>query len=385
MTGADDATPDAAVPDEATPDDAAFDSAPPGPADAIVDGSVAVKSGGRLRAVRRRLGRLFRAVALVAVTVAVVGALAGGGVLVGFGLADGQRTAAGDAPASPVPPSLAPAASVGPSVAPVGPTAVLVGAGDIADCPPTHAEQTAALVNDIAALVFTTGDNAYPTGSTAQFDECYGPSWGFFRGRTYPAIGNHDALTANGAPYYAYFGEAAGTPPDGWYSYDAATWHVIVLNSNCRSVGGCGDGSREMAWLKADLAAHPAVCTLAIWHHPRFSSGEHGNNKVSDPFWQVLYEAHADLIVNGHDHDYERFAPQTPTGEADPVNGIREIVVGTGGKSLRLFNKVVPNSEVRSSTTYGVLRLDLAPGRYSWQFIGTESRSFGDSGTTACH
>jgi hypothetical protein len=151
-------------------------------------------------------------------------------------------------------------------------------------------------------------------------------------------------------------------------------------------VGGCAEGSRQLDWLIADLAAHPVACTLAIWHHPRFSSGAHGNDLQTSPFWRVLYDAGADLIVNGHDHDYERFAPQTPIGVSDPGRGIREIVVGTGGESLRLFKPVaVLNSEIRNASTYGVLRLDLAPGSYAWQFIGVSARSFSDNGSASCH
>ncbi len=309
----------------------------------------------------------------------------------GPGSSPGTRLATRQAVGSVVPPTVAPSsAAPAPSIgvaspAPTGPTAVLVGAGDIAACGSGNDERTAALVAAIPGTVFTTGDNVYESGTQAQFRRCYDPSWGRFRDRTYPAIGNHDALTLDGQPYFAYFGAAAGPPYEGWYSYQAGTWHVIVLNSNCRTVGGCGEGSRQLTWLKADLAAHPDVCTLAIWHHPRFSSGEHGDNPISDPFWQMLFSAHADLILNGHDHDYERFAPQTPAGLADPVDGIREIVVGTGGKSLRLFHNIAPNSEVRNASSYGVLRLDLAPGGYSWQFIGTSAGAFSDGGSAACH
>ena len=158
-----------------------------------------------------------------------------------------------------------------------------------------------------------------------------------------------------------------------------------MLNSNCGLVGGCGEGSRQLAWLKADLAAHPVACTVAIWHHPRFSSGEHGSDVRSAPFWDALYAAGAELVVNGHDHDYERFAPQDPEGRVDPGGGIREFVVGTGGESLRLFNPPVANSELRESRSYGILVLDLAPGGYEWHFLGVAGRAFSDNGTGACH
>ncbi len=356
-----------------------------GPADEVGrDDEVEAVMTGETAAPRRgRLRRLLRVVVTLVVAVGLVGL----GVVGGVRLADLRSAATSVGPSSTpaATPVASPSTPVGPSPTPTGPTVVLVGAGDIAACSSANDEKTAALVAAIPGSVFTTGDNVYMAGTAAQFQKCYDPSWGRFRDRTRPAIGNHDAITAGGAPYFAYFGAAAGSPPQGWYSYEAGTWHVIVLNSNCNSVGGCGEGSSELNWLKADLAAHPDLCTLAIWHHPRFSSGEHGDNLVTVPFWQLLYAAHADLILNGHDHDYERFAPQDPDGLADPTLGIREIVVGTGGKSLRLFHNIVPNSEVRDASSYGVLRLDLAPGSYAWQFISTSARAFSDSGTTACH
>ncbi len=277
-----------------------------------------------------------------------------------------------------------PATNASPS--PTGPIAVLVGAGDIASCASPFSKATAKLIEGIAGTVFTAGDNAYETGSAVEYAKCYDPTWGRFRERTRPAIGNHDAVTADGAAYFAYFGAAAGEGPDGWYSYQAGSWHVVVLNANCPGVDACGPGSRQLAWLESDLAAHPGGCTVAIWHQPRFSSGEHGNDLHSSSFWTALYAAGADLIVNGHDHDYERFAPQTPSGALDPVTGIREIVVGTGGKSLRIFRPTIAaNSEVRNSRTYGVLELDLAPGSFTWRFIPIAGQTFTDSGSGVCH
>ena len=330
---------------------------------------------------RAALGRAIGATLIVASAFG----LAAGGVLVGQGSAGGVPSSGGPptvptSTGTPVPTRI----TVRPSP-PSGETAVLVGAGDIASCRSVHDEETAKLVEGIPGIVFTAGDNSYPVGSAAQFKKCYGPSWGRFRDRTRPAPGNHDAMTDAGAPYFAYFGVAGGVAQEGWYSYEAGTWHVVVLNSNCPAVGGCVEGSRQLEWLKADLAAHPAACTMAIWHHPRFTSGEHGDDPRSGAFWRVLYDAGAELIINGHDHDYERFAPQTPTGVADPGRGIREFVVGTGGESLRLFKPAVPNSEVRNASVYGVLRLDLAPGSYAWQFVAVSGRSFSDSGSAACH
>ncbi len=260
-----------------------------------------------------------------------------------------------------------------------------MGAGDIASCGLTADTATAALVESIQGAVFTAGDDAYPSGTPQQFADCYGPTWGRFRGRTHPALGNHDWETPGAAGYFGYFGSAAGPAPGGWYSYDLATWHVVVLDSECAAAGGCGDGSPQLAWLRADLAAHPAACTLAIWHHPRFSSGQHGDDADVGAFWQALYAAGAELVVNGHDHDYERFAPQAPDGSRDTGRGLREFVVGTGGASLRPFAGVVPNSEVRNASTYGVLVLTLEPGAYRWRFVGVPGSSFGDEGAGVCH
>ena len=333
----------------------------------------------------RRRAALGRAVGAMLIVVGAAG-IASGGLLVGRGLA-GQNQSSEALPTAAIPAGApSPSAVTGQPSPLTGETAVLVGAGDIASCSATRDEQTAKLVEAIPGVVFTAGDNAYPVGSEAQFKKCYGPSWGRFRDRTRPAAGNHDVLSADGAPYFAYFGAAAGTAQEGWYSYEAGTWHVIVLNSNCLNVGGCTEGSRQLDWLAVDLAAHPVACTLAIWHHPRFSSGPHGNDPRSGAFWRVLYDAGADLIVTGHDHDYERFAPQTPIGVLDSGRGIRQFVVGTGGESLRPFKPFVePNSEVRNATAYGVLRLDLRPGGYAWQFIAVSGRTFSDNGTAACH
>jgi alkaline phosphatase len=327
--------------------------------------------------VRRGLGAL----GVLLIVASAVGLLAGG-YLLGQRL---ERRADAGAPAPSAANLATPAASASSSPTTSGPIARLLGAGDIATCQSVQDERTAALVQSIPGIVFTAGDNAYNTGTTAEFRRCYDPSWGQFRSRTRPAAGNHDVLTKGGAPYYAYFGKAAGTAPDGWYSYEAGTWHVVVLNSNCTPAGGCGEGSRQLDWLKADLAAHPTLCTVAIWHHPRFSSGEHGDDVRSADFWNVLYSAGAEIVLNGHDHDYERFAPQDPEGRLDPARGIREFVVGTGGAPLRLFNPPVANSELRQAKAYGILVLDLAPGGYDWHFLSVTGRAFSDNGSGVCH
>ena len=263
---------------------------------------------------------------------------------------------------------------------------VLVGAGDIADCADlSGAEATAKLLDAIPGTVFTAGDNAYPDGTAQQFRDCYGPTWGRHKARTRPAAGNHDFHAGGATPYFDYFGAAAGDPKTGAYSYDLGTWHIIVLNSECEPAGGCGFGSPQEKWLKQDLQAHPAACTLAYWHKPLFSSGgKHGNDAEVKAFWQDLYSAHAALILTGHDHDYERFAPQDPEGKADPAHGIREFVVGTGGKNHRGFGKIEPTSEVHNADTFGVLKLTLHAKSYDWEFIAEAGKTFRDSGSGAC-
>jgi acid phosphatase type 7 len=264
--------------------------------------------------------------------------------------------------------------------------AVLVGAGDIADCKDlSGAEATARLVEQIPGTVMVPGDLAYPDGSKENF-ECYDKTWGRVKSRTRPSAGNHEFHAAGATPYFDYFGSAAGDPKNGYYSYELGAWHIIVLNSECIDVGGCDAGSRQEKWLRADLAAHPVACTLAYWHKPLFSSGSsHGNEPEIKPLWQALYDANADVVVNGHDHDYERFGPQTPDGTADAARGIREFVVGTGGKSHRSFGPTKANSEVRDATAYGVLKLTLKPNGYDWQFIPEAGKSFTDSGSGTCH
>jgi len=263
---------------------------------------------------------------------------------------------------------------------------VLVGAGDIADCKDlTGAEATAKLLDQLAGTVMAVGDLAYPDGSKENF-ACYDKTWGRAKSRTRPAPGNHEFHAAGASPYFDYFGATAGDPKTGYYSYELGAWHIIVLNSECKDVGGCEPGSPQERWLRSDLAAHPAACKLAYWHKPLFSSGgAHGNDLTVKPLFQALYDAQADVVVGGHDHDYERFAPQNPDGAADPANGIREFVVGTGGKNHRPFRESKLNSEVRDATAFGVLKLTLKPKSYDWQFIPEAGKIFTDSGTGACH
>ena len=264
--------------------------------------------------------------------------------------------------------------------------AVLVGAGDIADCTDlSGAKATAKLLEKIPGTVMAVGDLAYPDGSKENFS-CYDKTWGRVKARTRPAPGNHEFHQKGATYYFEYFGSSAGDPRGGYYSYDLGSWHIIVLNSECAEVGGCGADSREEKWLRADLAAHPVACTLAYFHKPLFSSGgKHGDDPEMRPFWQALYDANADVVISGHDHDYERFAPQNPDGKSDMSRGIREFVVGTGGKNHRPFGEPHANSEVRDATAFGVLKLTLRPGNYSWEFISEEGKTFKDSGSDQCH
>jgi hypothetical protein len=206
------------------------------------------------------------------------------------------------------------------------------------------------------------------------------------KARTRRAVGNHEYHTSGAAGYFNYFGKAAGEPGRGYYSFELGAWPIIALNSQCSDVGGCQKGSAQEQWLRNDLQKNSSKCILAYWHSPLFSSGgEHGNDLTMKPFWNALYDAGADIVLNGHDHDYERFAPQNPNGIADPKKGIREFVVGTGGKNQRRFNKALPTTEVRSDKTFGVLKLSLHPGGYQWEFIPVPGGQFTDSGNGDCH
>jgi calcineurin-like phosphoesterase family protein len=263
---------------------------------------------------------------------------------------------------------------------------ILVGAGDIADCSDLRgAEATAKLLESIPGTVMAVGDLAYPDGTPENF-VCYDETWGRVKSRTRPAVGNHEFHSTGATYYFQYFGASAGDPSKGYFSYQLGSWHILVLNSECEAIGGCGTGSNEEQWLRADLAAHPSACKLAYFHKPLFSSGgTHGDAPAFKPFWQALYEAHADIVVNGHDHNYERFGPQNPDGDADP-RGIREFVVGTGGKNHRPFQATPDkNSEVRNADTFGVLKLTLRAGSYDWVFIPEAGKIFTDSGTGTCH
>ena len=285
---------------------------------------------------------------------------------------------------------------------------VIAAAGDIACDPnssnfndgqgtPTSCRQqytSDLLVNAGLAAVLPLGDVQYECGSYEAFMESYDRSWGRLKSISRPIVGNHEYLTSGGtdctdanagaAGYFKYFGFAAGLPSRGYYSYDIGEWHLIALNSECRDVGGCDPDSPQGTWLAADLAAHPSLCTLVYWHIPLFSSGGRANANMK-PIWQILYRHDVDIILTGHDHIYERFAPQTAEGMLDTARGIRQFVVGTGGSNHTPIAEIVANSEVSDATTYGVLMLTLQPASYDWEFVPEAGGTFTDSGTASCH
>lgn len=239
------------------------------------------------------------------------------------------------------------------------------------------------MLNSNLTAVLVLGDVQYEDGTLTKYRQSYDLSWGRLKSITRPAVGNHEYLTAGASGYFDYFGAVAGDRTKGYYSYDIGAWHIIVLNSNCSQVGGCGAGSSQETWLKADLAAHPTMCTLAYWHHPKFSSGQHGNSSSYDVFWKDLYAAGVEIVLNGHDHIYERFAPQNPGGGADP-NGIQQFIVGTGGKNHTSIVSIQPNSAARNTDTYGFLKLTLRPTSYDWQFVPEPGKTFTESGARNC-
>jgi hypothetical protein len=229
------------------------------------------------------------------------------------------------------------------------------------------------------------GDHQYEDGTYTKYLRSFHPSWGRFKHLIRPGIGNHeyDDPAGGASGYFRYYGAAAGDPARAYYSFDVGPWHMISLNSECGRVGGCGNASPQQQWLAADLTANPAKCTLAFFHHPRFSSGLHGSSPHMDPVWRQLHAAGVDVVLNGHDHNYERFAPLDATGARDP-GGVRQFVVGMGGKNLRGFTTIHPGSEVRDNTTFGVLKLTLRPTSYSWEFVPAQGKGFRDSGSADC-
>ena len=282
-------------------------------------------------------------------------------------------------PAEPTPPP-PPPPSLPPPPPPPGTGVVFVGAGDIATSG-SGDEATAQLLDNIPGTVFTLGDNAYTNGTLSEYMNYYEPTWGRHKARTRPSPGNHEYNTSGAAGYYDYFGDIAGPDRRGYYSYDLGDWHIISLNSNI----SMSAGSTQEQWLRADLAATTAKCVLAYWHHPRFSSGSHGSSTASQPLWQALYDYNADVVLVGHDHNYQRFAPQTPTGAADPARGIREFVVGSGGRGYYTFAAPIANTEAHNYDTFGILKLTLYAESYTWEFIPVAGKTFTDVGSGSCH
>jgi hypothetical protein len=288
------------------------------------------------------------------------------------------------------------------------PDPTIMAAGDMA-CDPTtssfngglgtatscHQKYTSdQVVNQGLAAVLVLGDNQYECSGYQAILGSYDPTWGRVKSITRPVPGNHEYHTTGGmdcdptgsaAGYFTYFGAAAGDPAKGYYSFDVGTWHLVALNSNC-SIVSCAAGSAQESWLRADLAANPRTCTLAYWHHPKFTSGTNAPGSTSvKPLYQALYDAKADVVLVGHDHDYERFAPKNPDGVVEPSRGIRQIVVGTGGRSFHPFSTIQPGSEARENATFGVLKMALHPSSYDWQFVHEAGATYTDSGSTACN
>ena len=285
------------------------------------------------------------------------------------------------APSAPSPVTGQPLPSQSPTPTPTRYSeALLVGAGDIADCSSPGSELTALLLDVMGGTVFTTGDNVYPSGTYGQFRDCYTPTWGRHRDRTRPTPGNHDYETPNAAAYYNYFGANAGPAGRGYYSYTAGEWHIVALNSEI----DVRAGSPQEQWLRAELTANPTACSAVIWHRPRFSSGPNGDSRDMQDIWRTVNELNVDVVLTGHEHFYERFAPQDVNGKADPVRGVRQFIIGTGGRAVSPMRAPKPNSEIVGGDL-GVLALTLLPTSYRWEFVPVAGAKFRDSGTGSCH
>jgi acid phosphatase type 7 len=280
-----------------------------------------------------------------------------------------------------------PLVTTGSSTAAGGTDPVVLAAGDIAKCTNNGDAQTAAIINNISGTVLALGDNAYDSGTPTEYATCYDPTWGAFKSRTLPVPGNHDYLTTGASGYFGYFGALAGDPAKGYYSYNLGSWHILAINSNCVNVGGCNTNSPQETWVRADLAANPKKCVLAYWHHPYYTSGVEGITPRAlqmAAIWTDLFNAGAEIVLSGHQHNYERFAPQD-TNQSVRVNGVVQFVVGTGGGNFTaLSSPLQPNSLTSLANTYGVLKLTLHPTSYTWQFIPV-SGTYTDSGTANCH
>lgn len=318
---------------------------------------------------------------MLAVLTAVIVATAGT-ILVGTRGSDTPGQASSGSPTTaPVSGTATPPPSEATAAAPPEPPAAAAGvvtllaAGDIADCSRDDGEaarRTGDLLAGQPGVIAALGDLAYPNGTDENFRQCYDEVWGDLLDRTRPTPGNHDVRTGDADGYFDYMGDLAGPRPEGWYSYDLGAWHVVVLNSNCDEVDGCDPDSPQGRWLHDDLAAAGSPNILAYWHHPRFSTGYHGHAPQVDGLWRVLHEAGADVVLNGHDHDYERYEPIDPDGDPD-AEGIHQFVVGTGGAELREFEQDAPSTVgFRQDTEHGVLRLDLGACGVRWRFLTVE-------------
>jgi len=281
-------------------------------------------------------------------------------------------------------------ASYEPSTRAPAPTpVVLIGAGDISVCGNSGANRTAELIERLVdrypdAAVFTAGDNAQTMGTLDEYTQCFRPSWGRFQERIHPSPGNHDWFTDNGIPYFTYFGDQAGQPGLGYYSYDLGDWHIVSLNSNCDTVG-CDAESGQAGWLRTDLQENGQRCTLLYWHHPLWSSGKVEISTAGSAFWRIASEFGVEMVVNGHDHHYERFAPLDREGQVDRNAGTRLFIVGTGGAWLFDVNQPSPATEALDNSTHGVILFLLYPGRYDWMFIPVDAGGFTDTGSGICH
>jgi hypothetical protein len=284
----------------------------------------------------------------------------------------------GEAKAFTIPGISVPATIVAPA-APPAPDVTVLAAGDIARCGEGGSEATAKLLDRMSGTVLTLGDHVYMMGSTDNFRNCYDPTWGRHRARTYPTPGNHEYDVNGALPYFDYFAPAAGPSGLGYYGFTLGGWRLLSLNSNVDA----SPGSAQYEWLRSELTNTPSQCTLAYWHHPVFSSGQNGNYGHMREIWRLLQNAGVEVVLNGHDHLYERFAPQDADGRADPL-GIRQFTVGTGGFALYRYRTTQANSEARDNQTWGVLKLTLNATRYSWQFVPVDGQSWTDSGFASC-
>jgi hypothetical protein len=255
---------------------------------------------------------------------------------------------------------------------------VVLAAGDIASCDSDGDERTAALLDSHRGTVLALGDTVYDDGTLEEFQGCFGPSWGRHKRRIRPAPGNHE-YHDGASGYFRYFGRAAGPAGRGYYSFELGSWHIVSLNSE-KDTDAAG---AQVRWLRADLARNKARCVLAFWHRPRWTSGTYADDARTAPLWNALYDARADIVLSGHDHNYQRYPPMNKRGAIARARGIRSFVVGTGG---RHFYDLRPDPRRRAAndTTWGVLRLTLRPAGYAWRFVPVAGGHYRDSGSGTC-